>query len=153
MTRVNQLLLCFGSIACVCTLSFTLNGTFQAEAPEVFAAEGGASISDVMVVAHAGKTSLLNQLKAAVRGSGPSTDKEWKAVRASGGVLASLASDVLGKRKPKKGSEASWKEQVGLYASAANKLASAAAQQDLDATSSAVKTLSRSCSGCHKPHK
>ncbi len=142
-----------GLVVAVCACSLSLSGTFDTGTPAVFAAAGGASISDVMVVAHGGKTSLLNQLKAAVRAPGPPSDKEWKAVKAGGAVLATLAADVLEKQKPKKGSESSWKKQVASYAGAAKKLAAAASEQDLVATSRAVKTLAQTCGRCHKPHR
>ena len=142
-----------GLVVAVCACSLSLSGTFETEAPAVFAAAGGASISDVMVVAHSGKMSLLTELKEAMKDTGPSLDKEWKAVKARGAVLATLVTNVLGTQKPKKGSESSWKKQVASYAGAAKKLAAAASEQDLTAARAAVNTLKKSCSGCHKPHK
>ncbi len=153
MNTTKRLMCLSGLVVAVCACSLSLSGTFDTGTPAVFAAAGGASISDVMVVAHGGKTSLLNQLKAAVRAPGPPSDKEWKAVRAHGAVLATLATDVLGKRLPKKGKESSWNKQVAIYADAAKKVAAAAAEQDLAAATGAVRKLARTCSGCHKPHK
>ena len=150
MNATKRLVCLSGLVVAACALS---GGTFETEAPAVFAAVGGASISDVMVVAHSGKMSIMSELKAAVKDSGPSSDKEWKAVKARGAVLASLATEILGKHKPKKGRESSWQKQVSAYASVAKKLAAAASDRDLAATSRAVKTLARSCSGCHKPHR
>ena len=142
-----------GLVVVLCALSLSLSGTFETKAPAVFAAAGGASISDVMVVAHGGTTSLVNQLKAAVRAPGPSSDKEWKAVKAAGAVLATLATDVLGKQKPKKGRDSSWQKQVAIYAVAAKKVSAAASERNLTAATGAVRGLARTCSGCHKPHK
>ncbi len=153
MNTTKRLVCLSGLVVAVCACSLSLSGNFETEAPAVFAAGGGASISDVMVVAHSGNMSLLTELKAAVKDSGPASDKEWKAVKARGAVLATLATDVLGKQKPKKGRESSWKKQVAIYVDAAKKVAAAGAEQDLVAATGAVRKLARTCSGCHKPHK
>jgi cytochrome c556 len=119
----------------------------------VLADTGGASISDVMIVAHLGDTSLLGQLKEATKGSGPDSDKAWKAVKAQAAVLASLATEVLAKQSPSKGDAASWKKQVSGYAGHAVRLAAAAGKKDSPAVASAVKSLGQACAGCHKVHK
>ena len=139
----------------VCGLYLSMNASFPVERhPAAFAAEGGARISDVMVVVNGGgRTGLMGELKAAMMGSGPATAKAWKAVRAKGAVIASLATNVMAKQSPRKGDEASWKQKVAAYASLGNSVAAAAATQDLAAASKAVKTMSRACSGCHKLHK
>ncbi len=142
-----------GLVAVLCALCVSLTGSFSSEAPSVFAAAGGASISDVMVVAHSGNLSIQNELKDALKDPGPSSDKDWKEVKARGAVLTSLATDVLAKQSPRKGSASSWKKLVAEYAAMAQKLAAAASEKDLAATNDAVKALGRSCSGCHKPHK
>lgn len=152
--NVAQRIVCvIGAAAVVCVLSLTLSGRLRDDGRAVFAAAGGASIGDVMVVAHSGKGSLLTELRDAVKGSGPSTDKEWKAVKARGAVLASLATDVMGKQSPRKGSAASWKKQVAAYADKAKKLAAAAAKKDHSASNAAVNALRKSCKPCHQPHK
>ena len=137
-----------------CGLCLSMNATFQTDSsPAAFADEGGATISDVMIVAHYGRTSLLTQLKTAVKGSGPENAKAWKAVRAKGAVIASLASTVLAKQSPPKGSASSWKAQVAAYTKQAKSLAAAAAEEDFAAASKAVKSLGKSCTSCHKAHK
>lgn len=153
MKTTKRLAYLSGLLVAVFALPLFLNPASENDRAVVLAAEGGATISDVMLVAHAGNTSLIGELKAAVKDSGPANDKEWKAVKARGAVLATLATDVLAKQKPPKGNASSWKKQVSAYAENARKLADAASKKDLGATSSAVSTLARSCSGCHKPHK
>ncbi len=139
----------------VCGIYLSMNASFPVERhPAAFAAEGGASISDVMVVVNGGgRTGLMGELKEAMKGSGPATAKARKAVRAKGAVIASLATNVMAKQSPSTGDEASWKQKVAVYARLGNSVAAAAAQQDLAAASKAVKTMSRACRGCHMLHK
>lgn len=152
MTK-KRLVCLSGLVVAVCGLCLSLSGTLRTEAPVVFADAGDASISDVMLVANQGKTSILGQLKETMRNSRPESAKEWKVVQARGAVLATLASAVMAKRSPGKGSASSWKTQVAAYAGEARKLASAAEKKNLSAADRAVKALGKSCNGCHKLHK
>lgn len=153
MKTTRRLAYLSGLVVAVCGLCIVLNEVSETETPAVLAAEGGASISDVMVVAHAGKGSLIDDLKVAFKGTAPASDKQWKAVKARGAILATLAADVLAKRSPPEGEASSWKKEVSSYAETARKLVAAASEKDADASGAAVSTLARSCRGCHRAHR
>ena len=152
MKKASLCVLIFAACGCGFCLSMIMSFP-SARSPAALAEEDGATIADIMVVINSGKDSLLGQIKTAMRGSGPATGKAWRAVEAKGAVIATLGTDVMIKQTPPKGSRTSWRRKMAAYTKLAKSLAAAAAQEDFRAASNAVKSLGRSCNGCHRAHK
>tara|TARA_B100000029_G_scaffold345769_1_gene338133 strand:- start:111 stop:566 length:456 start_codon:yes stop_codon:yes gene_type:complete len=121
--------------------------------PLLLADEGGASISDFMLVVHRGKTSVVGQTQADLKEPGPANNKAWAVIQARATIVAGLIDSVLAKQTPEKGEKSSWDEQVAIHRDQFKKLAAAAGKKDLAAATAELKTIKRSCGKCHKPHK
>ena len=102
-------------------------------------------ISTIMQKGH-GKGGCLATIGAAVKGG------EWEKAQKSATVLAGFG-EALGKNKPPKGDEKSWKALTEKYAENTKAVATAAEAKDSDKTQAALKAIQQSCKGCHSVHK
>jgi cytochrome c556 len=60
---------------------------------------------------------------------------------------------ALGKNKPPKGNEASWKKLTEQYQANTQEVLAATGKKDAAATEKALKAITGSCGACHKAHK
>jgi cytochrome c556 len=61
--------------------------------------------------------------------------------------------ETLGKQKPPKGTDESWKKQTDKYLGLVKDVDSAAEKKDLDGMKKGLGTIGMSCGGCHGQHK
>jgi cytochrome c556 len=91
-----------------------------------------------------------------VRGDLPkqlkSKTPDWDAIQKQTHEWVGVA-EALGKQKPPKGSEESWKKQTDLYLTHVKAVDAAAEKKDADAANKALATIGSSCGGCHSQHK
>lgn len=105
-----------------------------------------ADIETIMNEGHAGKKSLLSQIKANV------TKEDWGAASKAAYKLRQYGDD-LGKNTPPKGDDASWTILTKGYKEITIEIAKGVDDKDKTAATKATATLSKSCSACHKQHK
>jgi cytochrome c556 len=115
-------------------------------AGSVVGGDKGPSIEEIMTKAHDEENGLLEKISQGLQGG------KWDDVTRQTKALVPLA-EALGKAKPAKGTAASWKRLCDEYTAMARSLDAAAAKKDKDGAEKALKTLERSCGGCHKAHK
>lgn len=63
------------------------------------------------------------------------------------------AAEAIGKNKPPKGEEKSWKEQTDKYLTNVKAVDEAVGKKDATALGKALGTFGASCGGCHSKHK
>lgn len=78
-------------------------------------------------------------------------EPKWDDIATKAKELVPLAK-ALGKNKPPKGDDESWKKFTTAYAEAAEKLEKAAKDKDAAAALAAHKVIAN-CGGCHGAHK
>jgi cytochrome c556 len=61
--------------------------------------------------------------------------------------------EALGKNKPNKGDEASWKKLTDAFKASTAAVAAAAEKKDAKAAAEAAGAIQKSCGGCHGAHK
>jgi hypothetical protein len=106
------------------------------------------SIKEIMTKAHKGSDSLLSKLRAELKES----DTDWADVGKNSKELLKLGTE-LGKAKPDKGEQKSWKQLTTAYAKNAKALEEAAGKKNKKAAESALTRITGSCTSCHKAHK
>jgi cytochrome c556 len=104
------------------------------------------SISEIMVQGHKGTDSFLTKLKGEVK------DAKWEDALTHAKAL-NLFGEALGKNKPPKGEEKSWKELTGKYAENTKAVLTAVEKKDAKAATTALGAIGGSCGGCHKAHR
>lgn len=105
-----------------------------------------AEIETIMNEGHAGKKSLLNQIKAHVK------EEDWGEATKAAYKLRQFGED-LGKNTPPKGGDASWTLLSKGYKEITADIAKGVDAKDKTAATKATAALSKSCSACHKQHK
>ena len=104
------------------------------------------TIKEIMAQGHKGTKSFLGKIGSAVKA------EKWDDATTPAKALA-LFGEALGKNKPSKGEDASWKELTDKYAANTKAVLAAVEKKDADAANTALKAISDSCAGCHKAHK
>jgi cytochrome c556 len=104
------------------------------------------SIKEIMTKAHKGGDALLAKASKAAK------SKDFDSLSTSAKELVKLGKD-LGKAKPEKGDEKSWKKLTASYLKNAEALDTAAKDKDLGGAQKSLKALQTSCKACHTPHK
>jgi cytochrome c556 len=104
------------------------------------------SIHDIMAKGHAGKKSLLSKIKEGVKG------EKWDDIAKEAKTFKSYGED-LGKNKPEKGDEASWKKLAEEYKKTTAAIAEGVEKKDQKAATKALETMGKSCKACHDVHK
>jgi hypothetical protein len=104
------------------------------------------SISDIMLQGHKGTDSFLGKLKGEVK------DAKWADALDHAKAL-NLFGEALGKNKPPKGDEKSWKELTGKYAENTKSVLTAVEKKDAKAATTALGAIGGMCMGCHKAHR
>ena len=113
----------------------------------VFAADKDVpSIHDIMEDGHSGKKSLFKKIETAV-----GTEK-WADAAAPSAKLKAFGV-ALGKNKPEKGSETSWKALAAKYAKNTAAIAVAVEKKDKTAADAAIGAMKKSCKECHDAHQ
>jgi len=79
-------------------------------------------------------------------------DVNWDSIQKQTKEWLKVAED-LGKNKPPKGDDASWKEQTTKYMTNVKAVDSAAEKKDADSFTKALATIGASCGACHGKHK
>src|SRR5262245_37176211 len=138
MKRVGTL---FAVLALVIGFSWLLGDSQAQDKPDF-------TIKQVMAKAHKGGDALLSKLGKQLN----SADIPWKEVDEEAEELVKLGK-ALAANKPKKGDEASWKEQTAKYTDNAKALEKAAHKMDKNAAQTSFKSLKGSCKACHDNHK
>jgi cytochrome c556 len=104
------------------------------------------SIKDIMTKAHKGGDAILKKAGAAAK------DKDFDKLSDNAKELVKLGKD-LGKAKPPKGDEKSWKKLTGTYLKDAESLEKAAKDKDAEAAGKSLNGLNTSCKACHTAHR
>jgi hypothetical protein len=78
-------------------------------------------------------------------------EPKWDDLNAKAKELVPLAK-AMGKNKPPKGDEESWKKFTSAYAKAAEDLETATDKKDAAGAAAAMKVLT-ACTGCHAAHR
>jgi hypothetical protein len=104
------------------------------------------TISEIMKKGHAGAKSLLKTVGAQAK------EGDWDAA-AKGAKTLKLYGEALGKNKPERGDEESWKKLCEEYQMSTAAVAKAVEEKDAAATATALGKIGKSCKGCHDAHK
>jgi cytochrome c556 len=104
------------------------------------------TISEIMTQGHKGTDSFLAKLKSEVKG------EKWDDATTNAKALA-VFGEALGKNKPPKGDEKSWKALTEKYAKNTKAVLTAVEKKDAAAANKALAAIGSSCGGCHKAHK
>lgn len=102
------------------------------------------TVSEIMKVGHAGGKSLINKVKAAVKG------EKWDDAKVPADALK-VFGDALGKSKPEKGTEESWKKLAAKYKDSTAAVAEGVTKKDAAAVTAALGKIN--CKECHDAHK
>ena len=130
-----------GVVACTFGVLFTAGAILAEPRPA-----DPMGIEDIMKKGHAGKKSLLNVVKAGVK------EEKWDTLTDAAKSLKAFGED-LGKNKPEKGDDASWKKLTTEYATNMTAIAGGIEKKDAKATNEALGKMSKSCKACHDGHK
>jgi cytochrome c556 len=133
--------LTLAGVACTFGMLFTV-GAILAEPRE----DKVTSIHDIMAKGHGGKKALLKQI-----GEGVKAEK-WDDIAKAAKEIKTFGED-LGKNKPEKGDEASWKKLTEVYKKTTAAIAEGVEKKDAKATNTALGTMGKSCKSCHDVHK
>jgi hypothetical protein len=104
------------------------------------------TIEDIMLAAHQGKKSYKSQIDAAVK------KNDFVAATKHMDAWSKVAPEV-GKLKPPKGTDASWKKLTGEYEKQVKDLATAVKGKKKDDATKVLKAIGSSCTPCHKAHQ
>lgn len=104
------------------------------------------TVKEIMAQGHKGTDSLLAKLKGEVK------DGKWDDAVTHAKAL-NVFGVALGKNKPSKGDEKSWKELTDKYTASTKDLVAAAEKKDGKAATAALGAIGGSCGACHKAHK
>jgi cytochrome c556 len=103
-------------------------------------------IKEIMQKGHKATDNYLDQIKAEVKGA------KWEDAATHAKLLNGFG-EALGKNKPSKGDDKSWKALCDKYAADTKAVLTAVEKKDADAANKAVGAIRGSCGGCHKAHK
>ena len=103
-------------------------------------------ISEIMIKGHKGTDAFLTKLKAEVKG------EKWEDATTHAKAL-NVFGEALGKNKPPKGDEKSWKTLTEKYAANTKAVLAGVEKKDAKAATAALNAIGGSCGGCHKAHK
>jgi len=104
------------------------------------------TIKEIMTQGHKGTDAFLAKLKGDVKGA------KWDDAVTHAKALA-VFGEALGKNKPPKGDEKSWKNLTDKYAKNTEAVLAAAEKKDAKGANAALGAIGASCGGCHKAHK
>jgi cytochrome c556 len=79
-------------------------------------------------------------------------DPNWEEVQKQTKDWVAMA-ETLGKQKPPRGSDESWKKQSEKYLTTVKDVDSAAQKKDLDGMKKGLGMVGGSCMGCHSQHR
>ena len=79
-------------------------------------------------------------------------DPNWEDVQKQTKDWVAMA-ETLGKQKPPRGSDESWKKQTEKYLTTVKDVDSAAQKKDLDGMKKGLGFVSNTCKECHPQHK
>jgi cytochrome c556 len=79
-------------------------------------------------------------------------DPNWEDVQKQTKDWVAMA-ETLGKQKPPRGTDASWKTQTTKYLGLVKDVDAAAQKKDADGMKKGLATIGNSCGGCHGQHK
>ncbi len=102
----------------------------------------GQTIKQCMKCQNTSKAAIEKSVKAEKWDDAVKTSKTWL-----------KAAEDLGKNKPKKGDEDSWKEKTGKYLDTVKDVSAAVEKKDAEATTKGLKAVGGQCGDCHKAHK
>jgi hypothetical protein len=105
-----------------------------------------ATISEIMKKGHAGAKSLIKGIGAQVK-EGKWSDAE------DGAKTLKFFGESLGKNKPNKGDDESWKKLSGEYKDQTVAVFEGVEKKDAKAAGDALGKIGKSCKGCHDMHK
>jgi cytochrome c556 len=77
---------------------------------------------------------------------------DWPEVKKQTKDWVAMA-DTLGKQKPPRGSDESWKTQTTKYLGLVKDVDAAAEKKDLDGMKKGLGIINNSCRGCHTQHR
>jgi cytochrome c556 len=103
-------------------------------------------ISEIMLKGHKGTDAFLTKLRADVKG------QKWEDAATNAKAL-NVFGEALGKNKPPKGDEKSWKALTDKYAANTKAVLAGVEKKDAKAATAALTAIGNSCGGCHKAHK
>lgn len=103
-------------------------------------------IKTIMQEGHKGTDAFLSKIGKEAKAG------QWDEAQAHAKALAVFGT-ALGKNKPSKGDEASWKKLTDQYEANTKAVLAATEKKDAGATQKALKSIGGSCMGCHKAHK
>ncbi len=126
-----------------------IGGMMTLTSTSVIANEPVPSISDIMVELNNSKKGIHPKFGKLLKGK---SEIKWETLTDDAKLYADLAA-ALGKNKPEKGDEASWKKLCSEYAADAKALSEAVAKKDLEGLKKAHAKLSKSCGPCHDAHQ
>ncbi len=106
-----------------------------------------ATIEDIMTKGHK-KGGFRDQINIELKKGTP----DWTAVQTAASEFKTLAED-LGKNKPPKGSEASWKKACDEYFGYVKELDAATQQKNKSKSVTALGKIGKTCTGCHNAHR
>jgi cytochrome c556 len=136
-------LFCGGVVLAVLLMAGLVSGPVGASSDEETP-----SIKKVMKKLHAGKTSPLSTVKAALKSDSP----DWTKVQKEAKLFATFGA-ALPKNDPPRGGKESYEKLAKDYATAGKTLEESAEKEDLKASRDAFKKISTSCAACHKDHR
>jgi hypothetical protein len=102
------------------------------------------SISDIMLKGHKGPDAYIAKIKGAVK------DGKWEDAQGFAKELASFG-EHLGKQKPPKGEDDSWKKLTTKYAETTKATYTAAKEKDAKGVNKGLGGIN--CMECHKAHR
>jgi hypothetical protein len=102
------------------------------------------TISEIMIKGHKGADSHIGKIRSAAKGA------KWDDAKEYAKTLAFFG-EHLGKNKPPKGDEKSWKTLTEKYAVATKSVVEAVDKKDAKAVNAALGKIN--CGECHKAHK
>jgi cytochrome c556 len=103
-------------------------------------------ISEIMIKGHKGTDAFLAKIKSEVKG------EKWEDATSHAKALA-VFGEALGKNKPPKGDEKSWKDLTEKYSANTKAVLAGVEKKDAKAANTALGAIGGSCGGCHKAHK
>ena len=103
-------------------------------------------ISEIMKKGHAKSDGFITKIKGAAK------EGKWEDAQMYAKDFNILAG-ALGKNKPPKGTEASWKTMTDKYSANTKAVMEGAEKKDAKAVNGGLSAIGMSCGGCHKAHK
>lgn len=99
-----------------------------------------------------GCMAFQNKVRTDIGKQAKGKDVKWEDIQTQTAEWVKVAED-LGKNKPPKGDEKSWKEQTDKYLATVKAIHEAAEKKDSAGINKGLGTIGASCGGCHGKHK